>query len=235
MLDCTDDSPTAPDGDSDGIPDASDNCPDTANASQADQDGDGTGDACEITQIVVHDELFHPTSWQVDSVVAAGGATQVAVQGSGELGNSGFYRRMTHEHPVGSAITAVHRLLGFEFEPSSQGEIVAIDLEFDAALVAPMAPQAQVEHAWVVFQDGEIYARAFAPIVYNLWTNFHAENLTAADFRNALGRSPDWSRSGTALRFGFRRRSMSEAGVNTTVVHTIANLNLFVRSRPGPE
>ncbi|HZL85033.1 MAG TPA: hypothetical protein VFD07_06600 [Candidatus Krumholzibacteria bacterium] len=194
-----------------------------------------TGDACEITQIVVHDEFFHPTSWQVDSVEAVGGATQVAVQGSGELGNSGFYRRMTHEHPVGSSITVVHRLLGFEFEPSSQGEIVAIDAEFDAALVAPTAPQAQVEHALVFFQDGEIYARAYAPIVANQWTIYIAENLTAADFRDALGRSPDWSKGGTTLRFGFRRRSMTEPGVTTTAVHTMANLNLFIRVRPGPE
>lgn len=35
------------DADGDGIPDATDNCPDDANADQADSDGDGTGDACE--------------------------------------------------------------------------------------------------------------------------------------------------------------------------------------------
>lgn len=38
---------TAPDGDGDGVPDASDNCPVTANPGQADADADGTGDACE--------------------------------------------------------------------------------------------------------------------------------------------------------------------------------------------
>ena len=36
-----------PDGDSDGIPDAEDNCPTVANEDQADTDGDGIGDACE--------------------------------------------------------------------------------------------------------------------------------------------------------------------------------------------
>jgi hypothetical protein len=42
--------PVAPpsDRDRDGIPDASDNCPDNANASQGDADKDGIGDACEV-------------------------------------------------------------------------------------------------------------------------------------------------------------------------------------------
>ena len=37
----------APDGDGDGVDDASDNCPDTSNPDQADSDGDGVGDACD--------------------------------------------------------------------------------------------------------------------------------------------------------------------------------------------
>ena len=40
--------PPAADADGDGVPDARDNCPSAANASQADDDADGVGDACEI-------------------------------------------------------------------------------------------------------------------------------------------------------------------------------------------
>jgi hypothetical protein len=39
--------PTADDGDGDGEPDATDNCPRVFNPSQADLDGDGAGDACD--------------------------------------------------------------------------------------------------------------------------------------------------------------------------------------------
>lgn len=38
---------SAPDGDGDGVPDADDNCPATANADQLDTDGDGRGNACD--------------------------------------------------------------------------------------------------------------------------------------------------------------------------------------------
>lgn len=37
----------AADRDGDGVPDATDNCPDTANPDQADKDSDGAGDACD--------------------------------------------------------------------------------------------------------------------------------------------------------------------------------------------
>jgi uncharacterized repeat protein (TIGR01451 family) len=38
-----------PDGDGDGIPDSSDNCPAVSNPDQTDTDGDGIGDACDTT------------------------------------------------------------------------------------------------------------------------------------------------------------------------------------------
>jgi hypothetical protein len=43
-----------PDGDGDGVPDASDNCPKVANASQTDSDGDGIGNACDVPSLTSH-------------------------------------------------------------------------------------------------------------------------------------------------------------------------------------
>jgi hypothetical protein len=39
--------PPPADGDGDGVPDSSDNCPNVSNSGQADSDGDGLGDACD--------------------------------------------------------------------------------------------------------------------------------------------------------------------------------------------
>ena len=41
------DNSTLPDGDGDGVPDESDNCPSVHNPDQADSNGDGMGDECE--------------------------------------------------------------------------------------------------------------------------------------------------------------------------------------------
>ena len=227
--------PARPDRDADRVPDTADNCIDVSNPSQADTDADGVGDACEVSQTVIHDEYFHPTSWREEAVQAAGGASSVAVQGAGELGNGGFYRRMTHQHPPGSAITVAHRLLGLTFDPATQGEVVSLDVEFDAALVSPVAPATTVEHALVVFQNGVVYTHPLVAIAANQWIPFFADSLVGADFRDAAGRTPNMSRTGDTLHFGYLRRTTHQGSGDLTVVHTIANLFVFIRSRPGPE
>ena len=45
------------DMDSDGVADASDNCPATANTNQADADGNGVGDACQGKGLATGDRL----------------------------------------------------------------------------------------------------------------------------------------------------------------------------------
>ena len=49
FVDATDTDCTLPDTDGDGVPDATDNCPDDFNPSQEDFDGDGAGYVCDIT------------------------------------------------------------------------------------------------------------------------------------------------------------------------------------------
>jgi len=53
--------PGLSDGDSDGVPDDTDNCPATANPDQADIDGDGIGDACDACNATIG-PAFEPVS-----------------------------------------------------------------------------------------------------------------------------------------------------------------------------
>jgi hypothetical protein len=68
--------PPPPDADTDGVPDASDNCPSTANQSQGDADGDGTGDACQASPAPPTPQrppVVHPAPPPVDNASGAGG------------------------------------------------------------------------------------------------------------------------------------------------------------------
>ncbi|MBK7976779.1 MAG: thrombospondin type 3 repeat-containing protein [Deltaproteobacteria bacterium] len=50
------------DGDGDGVPDSTDNCPTVANPGQQDVDSDGVGDACDTCTDVDHDGYGNPAS-----------------------------------------------------------------------------------------------------------------------------------------------------------------------------
>jgi hypothetical protein len=52
----------AVDTDNDGVPDEEDNCPDTPNPDQADLDGDGVGDVCDVEEIVLLDDFSADSS-----------------------------------------------------------------------------------------------------------------------------------------------------------------------------
>lgn len=84
--------PPPPDGDGDGVPDATDNCPAVANPLQTDTDGDGIGDACDVV-----------------APPPAAGATRVvvAVIDSGINPYHAFYYEGSPIYPLGSPPSAV--------------------------------------------------------------------------------------------------------------------------------
>lgn len=60
-----DDGNSGQDRDSDGVADPDDNCPDDANANQADADGDGLGDACD--PLTDSDDDGMPDDWEIQN------------------------------------------------------------------------------------------------------------------------------------------------------------------------
>ena len=55
---------TLPDGDGDGVPDATDNCPGTSDPDQADGDGDGIGTACDPSELPTTKEQCKNNGWR---------------------------------------------------------------------------------------------------------------------------------------------------------------------------
>jgi hypothetical protein len=70
-----------PDADADGIADDEDNCPVVSNIDQADEDNDGTGDACEVqkSQTITFDALAGRTFGDPDFTVAATSSSGLGV------------------------------------------------------------------------------------------------------------------------------------------------------------
>ena len=66
--------PPVLDGDGDGIPDSSDNCPTTANPDQVDSDADGFGDACDPCPMAADPSGYCPaTIYKVNNGAVANG------------------------------------------------------------------------------------------------------------------------------------------------------------------
>ena len=80
-----------PDGDDDGLPDASDNCPAAPNPDQADADADGLGDACDPDPLPrapkVPPKVPPTAAFEVAGAACAGSATKV--DASASLAGSG--------------------------------------------------------------------------------------------------------------------------------------------------
>jgi hypothetical protein len=74
---------TDPDGDKDGIPDATDNCPNVVNPGQEDADGDGAGDACESGPRTLYMDGTNPVG-ELDQAPGVGGYLQLNAEPGSE-------------------------------------------------------------------------------------------------------------------------------------------------------
>jgi thrombospondin 2/3/4/5 len=88
------DTASVEDGDLDGVPDDSDNCPAIANADQADSDGDGVGDACPVEDGGVAPEVDASAEEPADSAdageITGGDEGGEQAAGDGEEADAGL-------------------------------------------------------------------------------------------------------------------------------------------------
>ena len=139
--------PPAPgDRDGDGVPDATDNCPDAANPIQADEDGDGVGDACDASDASVGPTLAR---------------TVIARVVSGTV----FFRPPAGSRPRGSARAAqAPGQTPAGFTPVTGAEVIPIGSTINAVngrLAVTSVASATASGARKATQTAQFYAGVF--------------------------------------------------------------------------
>jgi YVTN family beta-propeller protein len=155
-------------------------------------------------EVVITDTRFEPAHW----ALGIGGPFEFEVSQQTTGGNPGEWRRTTHFAP--GIIT--HRLIrpGSEYTPSTLGAILTLDVSWDRRLFADTI----IGERFVVEQDGVVY-RAVENNFFETeaWETVSQINLVAADFSSVSGAHPDFSETGSTLRFGYARQTFFDAAV----------------------
>jgi YVTN family beta-propeller protein len=171
-------------------------------------------------EVVITDTDFLPTDW----AVSVGGPVEFETSQQLTGGNPGAWRRMTHFGPA----TIRHRLVrpGQQYTPASQGPIVYIDASWDRRLLA----DAIISERFLVEQDNVVYETTELGFFSPAWENMDLLGLVADDFVDASGGHPDFSATGSTLRFGYSRSTV----FGQTVTHGIDNFVVTVRTDTPP-
>jgi YVTN family beta-propeller protein len=183
----------------------------------------GPGDVPQpsfVDDVVISDTEFEPADW----AISLGGPLEFEVSQQMTGGNPGAWRRTTH---FGAGIIT-HRLIrpGSEYTPSSLGAISNLDVSWDRILFA----ESVALESFVVEQDGVLYRTTERAIFLPTWQSDGRMNLVAADFSDASGGHPDFTETGTTLRFGYFRRTTT----SQTIAHGIDNFVVTVRRSGSP-
>ena len=170
--------------------------------------------------VVIADEDFAPASW----AVGVSGLFEFDNSQQPTGGNPGAWRRTTH---YGGG-TTIHRLIrpGSQYTPSSQGAIFNVDVSWDRILFA----ETIASERFLVEQDGVVYWTGERSFFSMTWQADSRLNLVATDFSDAGGGHPDFTDTGSTLRFGYSRRTF-----NQTVPHGIDNFVVTVRRSAPPD
>ena len=143
--------PPANDKDGDGIPDATDNCPDTSNPDQADSNGNGVGDVCE--GVTPGDQFKLNITVQSSSNVGVSDASVTAGDASGTTDASGKVTLLVPSEDIAISVSAQDYVL------YQETITMAADLEKTVTLTSiVIVPPGQDVTIAVLVQDSQTKA-----------------------------------------------------------------------------
>jgi YVTN family beta-propeller protein len=162
------------------------------------------------------DGTFPLANW----AVTTSGEADTAQETTG--GNPGFWRRSTHS----GFATTVHELIapGAYHSPASHGPIDRIDVSWHRRVFG----ETIVSESFLVTQSGVVYRTSPHFFFSPTWQTASREGLVAADFDDGSGGQPDFTSTGSAIRFGYVRETVF-SGV---VQHGIDNFLVTVHTDP---
>ncbi len=177
--------------------------------------------ACPVEALVIdhRDTTFGDSNWTIGT---EGFGTHTVRSIQNTLGGPQGHVRQTDislyaPRYTGSKIKVYHTDNALLYDPSTQGAITSIDLSFDLATLSG----ANVEYVPYLIQNGTTYRLLKEVVrwywhstwytdyvVHSIattptWTSHAFTGLTASDFTDGGPATPDFSATGSAIRFGF--------------------------------
>jgi hypothetical protein len=189
--------------------------------------------------IVFADGDFPTDRWQASPAIFAGNPQFTHVEEHIDSdGNPGAFRKMTVQVAPGSGLSNVtHLLLSSAYDPQVQGAIAVIDYSEDC-IVFSASDINYAESGIFIEQNGRRYV-SDAPqtlCTRRQWTGAARYSLRQQDFRqfdgptcNAGEACPDFSATGSTMRFGYVRTAYTTPG--GSVVQGIDNWKVTVWRR----
>ncbi|MCH9651499.1 MAG: YncE family protein [Deltaproteobacteria bacterium] len=182
--------------------------------------------------VQIDDGEFLEGDWEIFEEIVGTGSQAAGRSASG--GNPDAFRTMNH---FGEAVEVVHRYIGAggTYSPAVTGEIQSLSFHRDRILLSLDGGNAEFLEALVVIQDNQRFTgplNLFQPTAFGVWEGASDNGLTAQDFDDGAGGTPDFTAAGSDISFGYMRRSGSP-GTTPFLTHGIDNFQVTLTAGGG--
>ena len=162
------------------------------------------------------DANFNNADWNATKIVdtTPGNAASFTAAQVTSGGNPGSFREVTQTYNSG-AITVAHLNNPALYNPTTGGPISSVDFAYDIIRLNPSSNAPLVGYAGLAFQNGSHYEAPVDTIGTATWTHFNHAGLSPSNFTRVAGAgpaTPDFSATGTPIRFGYITFNAAAAG-----------------------